>query len=162
MSLSHVGPDGAARMVDVGAVASIDQVIVIAKNGVPSEANPQGEVLLRFGGYRVKWDNAGGRYGAVKVRSFTVFVRTGDALDKGTSDEQWLIGQDAAEDLVANAYLDWPPTDAEGNMLLTEPMHLASTQAPQKEDDDVWGMSAGTWELNYQPAAVDPTDVTAS
>jgi len=104
-----------------------------------------------------------GRLAVTVVRPLLVTIRSRGWTDLAdVAADNWLtnpaLGHLQTEEAVLSALTDILPTDAAGNALTVEPLHLNPSMLPEKSPNDGvdWGQSRLAFEMRYI-SNVDPT-----
>lgn len=99
------------------------------------------------------YEDGSGRTDKRVKRMLDVGLRSRDELDMADEDRLWLTKDDAHfdfEERLADALELYDGHDTEGNLLLIEPMRLASGDAPERlVKAKGWGISVLQFELVY-------------
>lgn len=136
-------------------VADESRILIVARDSrdVPHFQGDQ-DIVLRPGRLQsLGYEEGSGRYDKRVKRRLEATIRTRLELDEADSDEQWLTREDAhtdlEEDVVAALEL-FPVEEADGDLLLVEPMRLISGDVPGKRASAKgWGESTLVFEMVY-------------
>lgn len=163
-SLIQIVPVVKAQLVKATGVPD-NLIRFVAKNQIPRFQGDH-DILLRGGG--IQWDKGfdvgSGRVCAIIRRPLLVRVRTRCNLDLSDQDDSRMLdptlGHVPLEESAANALYDFVPQDANGNMLVQEPMHPVDYPEEEAQEGQAadWAESLLAFQLTYQlPLNQDPS-----
>src|SRR3990172_8020876 len=154
-SLRTIAPLITARLVDWLALTDTAQIFWIARNKIPHFLGPWDILLRPRRGFSIQDNSDGGGKWDTRIRRIIdVALRVQLATDETARDVEWLFADDgyfALEESVIDALQMFEPTDAQGNILLAEPMRLLEGIEPAREQGNevLWGDGTLAFEIVY-------------